>query len=139
MAERKSMSTAQITWQRQNTRQVGLRLNRNQDSDIIDYLESTGSPSQTIRRLIREEIARTGWKPQESATRPASLSLDGGATWITPDSLPAAEAAIAANWDAITAAMDQDLYADTDANFSPCSLPDFLRHYLAAAGKDLIV
>lgn len=133
------MSTAQITWQRQNTRQVGLRLNRNQDSDIIDYLESTGSPSQTIRRLIREEIARTGWKPQESATRPASLSLDGGSTWITPDSLPAAEAAIAANWDAITAAMNQDLYADTDANFSPCSLPDFLRHYLDAAGKDLIV
>ena len=133
------MSTAQITWQRQNTRQVGLRLNRNQDSDIIDYLESTGSPSQTIRRLIREEIARTGWKPQQPATRPASLSLDGGATWITPDSLPAAEGSIAANWDAITAAMDQDLYADTDANFSPCSLPDFLRHYLAAAGKDLIV
>ena len=133
------MSTAQITWQRQNTRQVGLRLNRNQDSDIIDYLESTGSPSQTIRRLIREEIARTGWKPQQPATRPASLSLDGGATWITPDSLPAAEAAIAANWDTITAAMDQYLYADTDANFSPCSLPDFLRHYLAAAGKDLIV
>lgn len=133
------MSTAQITWQRQNTRQVGLRLNRNQDSDIIDYLESTGSPSQTIRRLIREEIARTGWKPQQPATRPASLSLDGGATWITPDSLPAAEGAIAANWDAITAAMDQDLYAETDANFSPCSLPDFLRHYLSAAGKDLIV
>lgn len=133
------MSTAQVKWQRANTRQVGLRLNRKQDGDIIDYLESTGAPSQTIRRLIRDEIARTGWKPQEAATRPASLSLDGGATWITPDSLPAAEAAIASNWDAITAAMDQELYADTDANFSPCSLPDFLRHYLAAAGKDLIV
>ena len=133
------MSTAQVKWQRANTRQVGLRLNRKQDGDIIDYLESTGAPSQTIRRLIRDEIARTGWKPQQPATRPASLSLDGGTTWITPDSLPAAEGAIAANWDAITAAMDQDLYADTDANFSPCSLPDFLRHYLAASGKDLIV
>lgn len=133
------MSTAQYTWQKANTRRIELRLNRNQDGDIIDYLAAMDAPQQYIRRLIRDEITRTGWKPQQPAARPASLSLDGGATWITPDSLPAAEAAIAANWDAITAAMDQDLYADTDANFSPCSLPDFLRHYLDAAGKDLIV
>lgn len=133
------MSTAQYTWQKANTRRIELRLNRNQDGDIIDYLAAMDAPQQYIRRLIRDEIARTGWKPQQPATRPASLSLDGGTTWITPDSLPAAEGAIAANWDAITAAMDQDLYADTDANFSPCSLPDFLRHYLDAAGKDLIV
>nr|DAF68068.1 MAG TPA: hypothetical protein [Caudoviricetes sp.] len=133
------MSTAQITWQRQNTRQVGLRLNRNQDADIIDYLESTGSPSQTIRRLIREEITRTGWTPTPPRSPAASLSLDGGQTFTPPEDLDYIDSAIAANWDAITAAMDQDLYADTDANFSPCSLPDFLRHYLAAAGKDLIV
>lgn len=133
------MSTAQYTWQKANTRRIELRLNRNQDGDIIDYLAAMDAPQQYIRRLIRDEIARTGWKPQQPATRPASLSLDGGTTWITPDSLPAAEGAIAANWDAITAAMDQDLYADTDANFSPCSLPDFLWHYLAASGKDLIV
>ena len=133
------MASAQVAWQKVNTKEVKLRLNRNQDPDIIAFLESTGAAQQTIRRLIRDEIARTGWKPQQPAPRPASLSLDGGATWIAPDSLPAAEGAIAANWDAITAAMDQDLYADTDANFSPCSLPDFLRHYLDAAGKDLIV
>lgn len=133
------MSTAQVTWQRQNTRQVGLRLNRNQDADIIDYLESTGSPSQTIRRLIREEIARTGWTPTPPRSPSASLSLDGGQTFTPPEDLDYIDGAIAARWDAITAAMDQDLYADTDANYSPCSLPDFLRHYLAAAGKDLIV
>lgn len=133
------MSTAQYTWQKANTRRIELRLNRNQDGDIIDYLAAMDAPQQYIRRLIRDEIARTGWKPQQPATRPASLSLDGGTTWITPDSLPAAATTIAANWDAITAAMDQNLYADTDANFSPCSLPDFLRHYLDAAGKDLIV
>lgn len=133
------MSNAQVTWQRNNTRQVGLRLNRNQDADIIDYLESTGSPSQTIRRLIREEIARTGWTPTPPRSPSASLSLDGGQTFTPPEDLDYIDGAIAANWDAITAAMDQDLYADTDANFSPCSLPDFLRHYLAAAGKDLIV
>lgn len=133
------MSTAQYTWQKANTRRIELRLNRNQDGDIIDYLAAMDAPQQYIRRLIRDEIARTGWTPTPPRSPAASLSLDGGTTWITPDSLPAAEAAIAANWDAITAAMDQDLYADTDANFSPCSLPDFLRHYLDAAGKDLIV
>lgn len=56
------MSTALIRWQAENTKQVNIRFNRNQDGDIIEYLESTGSPSQTIRRLIRDEIARTGWE-----------------------------------------------------------------------------
>lgn len=132
------MSTAQVKWQRANTRQVGLRLNRKQDGDIIDYLESTGAPSQTIRRLIRDEIARTNWQPAPTRPPVPALSLDGGETFLSPDDLEDCPG-ISARWDAITAAMDQALYADTDANFSPCSLPDFLRHYLDAAGKDLIV
>lgn len=133
------MSTAQYTWQKANTRRIELRLNRNQDGDIIDYLAAMDAPQQYIRRLIREEIARTGWTPTPPRSPSASLSLDGGQTFTPPEDLDYIDSAIAANWDAITAAMDQDLYADTDANFSPCSLPDFLRHYLAAAGKDLIV
>lgn len=133
------MSTAQYTWQKANTRRIELRLNRNQDGDIIDYLAAMDAPQQYIRRLIRDEIARTGWKPKQPATRPASLSLDGGQTFTPPEDLDYIDGAIAARWDDITAAMDEGLYADTDANFSPCSLPDFLRHYLAAAGKDLIV
>lgn len=132
------MSSAQVTWQRANTKQVGLRLNRNQDGDIIDYLEASGTPSQTIRRLIREEIARTGWQPA-TAPHPASLSLDGGATWIPPEALPAAESAIAARWDDITAAMDTQIYDDISANFSPCPLPEFVRHYLEQSGDDLTV
>lgn len=132
------MSTAQVKWQKANTRQVGLRLNQNQDADVIAYLESSGSPTQTIRRLIRDEIARTNWQPAPTRPPVPALSLDGGETFLSPDDLEDCPG-IAARWDAITAAMDQDLYADTDANFSPCSLPDFLRHYLDAAGKDLIV
>lgn len=132
-------NTALNTWQKANTVQVKLRFSRNQDADSIAFLQSTGSPTQTIRRLIREEIARTGWTPTPSRTASASLSLDGGQTFTPPEDLDYIDSAIAARWDDITAAMDQDLYADTDANFSPCSLPDFLRHYLAAAGKDLIV
>ena len=66
------------------------------------------------------------------------MSLDGGTPWIPPDSLPAAEATIAANWDAITAAMDPQLYEDIDTNYSPCPLPDFVAHYLERSGADLI-
>jgi hypothetical protein len=133
------MSTAQVAWQREKTQRVCLRFNRVNDADVLEYLTATGAPLQEIRRLIREEIARTGWTPTPPRTASASLSLDGGQTFTPPEDLDYIDSAIAANWDAITAAMDQDLYADTDANFSPCSLPDFLRHYLAAAGKDLIV
>lgn len=133
------MSTAQYTWQKANTRRIELRLNRNQDGDIIDYLAAMDAPQQYIRRLIRDEIARTGWTPTPPRSPAASLSLDGGQTFTPPEDLDYIDSAIAARWDDITAAMDQDIYADTDANFSPCSLPDFLRHYLDAAGKDLIV
>ena len=56
------MSTEQITkWQKNNTKLIGLRLNQSKDSDIINYLEETGAPLKTIRRLVRDEIARTGW------------------------------------------------------------------------------
>lgn len=61
------MSTEQTTrWQKNNTKLIGLRLNQSKDSDIINYLEATGAPLQTIRRLIREEIARTGWNADGS-------------------------------------------------------------------------
>ena len=133
------MSTAQIAWQREKTQRVCLRFNRINDADVLEYLTATGAPLQEIRRLIREEIARTGWTPTPPRSPDASLSLDGGQTFTPPEDLDYIDGAIAARWDDITAAMDQNIYADTDANFSPCSLPDFLRHYLAAAGKDLIV
>lgn len=133
------MSSAQVAWQRANTKQVGLRLNRNQDGDIIDYLEATGTPSQTIRRLIREEIARTGWVAPSAAPHPASMSLNGGESWILPEELEDEEGAIASRWDDITAAMEPQLYEDTDANYSPCSLPEFIRHYLEQSGQDLVV
>lgn len=60
------MSTAHDDWQKANTKQLLLRLNKNQDGDIVAYLESTGAPAKTIRRLIREEIARTGWEASGS-------------------------------------------------------------------------
>lgn len=135
-----SRTTAQVAWQRSNTKLIGLRLNRNQDAAVIAFLEQSAEPpTQLIRRLIREEITRTGWTPPAAATRPASLSLDGGDSYITPEELQGHQSAIADNWDTITAAMDPEVYADTDANFSPCPLPEFVAHYLERAGKDLIL
>lgn len=65
------MSTEQVTkWQKNNTKLIGLRLNQSKDSDIINYLDATGSPLQTFRRLVREEIARTGWTAESGKNRP---------------------------------------------------------------------
>ena len=133
------MSTAQIRWQKEKTQRICLRFNRSADADILAYISQRGEPLQLIRRLIREEIARTGWTPPVAAPRPASLSLDGGDSYITPEELDSHRHAIADNWDTITAAMDPEVYADTDANFSPCPLPEFVAHYLERAGKDLIL
>lgn len=133
------MSTAQIRWQKEKTQRICLRFNRSADADILAYISQRGEPLQLIRRLIREEITRTGWTPPAEVPRPASLSLDGGESYITPEELPDHRHAIADNWDTITAAMDPEAYADTDANFSPCSLPEFVAHYLERAGKDLIL
>lgn len=132
------MSTAQVRWQQANTRQVGLRLNQNQDADVIAYLESSGSPTQTIRRLIREEIARTGWQPAPARPAGPALSLDGGETFLSPDDLEDSPD-LSTRWDAITAAMEPELYAAIDEDYSPCPLSEFVRHYLEAAGKDLVV
>lgn len=133
------MSTAQIRWQKEKTQRICLRFNRSADADILAYISQRGEPLQLIRRLIREEITRTGWTPPPEVPRPASLSLDGGESYIAPEELPDHRHAIADNWDTITAAMDPEVYADTDANFSPCPLPEFVAHYLERAGKDLIL
>lgn len=133
------MSSALIAWQKANSKQINMRLNRNQDGDIIDYLNTIEAPQQFIRRLIREEITRTGWTAPSASPHSAALSLDGGESWILPEELEEEEGAIAARWDDITAAMEPQLYEDTDANYSPCSLPEFVRHYLERSGQDLIV
>ena len=132
------MSTAQVLWQKSNTKEVKLRLNRNQDPDIISYLESTGTAQQTIRRLIRDEIARTNWQPAPARPAGPALSLDGGETFLSPDDLEDSPD-LSTRWDAITAAMEPELYAAIDEDYSPCPLSDFIRHYLDAAGKDLVV
>ena len=50
--------TPQERYDRDNTVRVQLKLNKTIDKDILDYLEATGNKQGTIKRLIREEMAR---------------------------------------------------------------------------------
>lgn len=48
-------SEAKKRWMKENTVQIGLKLNKNTDGDILDYL--AGKPNQTeIKRILREYI-----------------------------------------------------------------------------------
>lgn len=42
-----------------NTVQVKFKLNKNTDADIIEYLDSLENKQGTVKRLIRDEIARS--------------------------------------------------------------------------------
>ena len=42
-----------------NTIQVKLKLNSNTDADIIEFLNNSGNKQGTIKKLIRDEIARS--------------------------------------------------------------------------------
>ncbi len=45
-------------WQKQNTKYYGIRINRNQDGDIIDAIERNGSFPQYVRQLIKADIEK---------------------------------------------------------------------------------
>ena len=53
---------AQNEWIKKNTRLVAIKLSRLSDTDIIDRLESQDSMQGYIKRLIREDIAKDGWR-----------------------------------------------------------------------------
>jgi len=48
----------QAKYDRKNTRQVVLKLNRGTDADILGRLDATDNKQGYIKRLIREDIAR---------------------------------------------------------------------------------
>ena len=51
--------TPQERYDKANTIRVQLKLVKSTDADIIEYLESCGNKQGTIKRLIREEMARS--------------------------------------------------------------------------------
>lgn len=55
---------AQAKYDKENIRSVGLKFHIKNEADILERLD-TAKPSKMgyIKRLIREDIDRTGWKP----------------------------------------------------------------------------
>ena len=52
------MSTPQERYDRNNTVQVKLKLNRKTDADIIEYLNTLDNKQGTLKELIRKEIRK---------------------------------------------------------------------------------
>lgn len=50
---------AQAKYDRANTKQVALKLNRTTDSDILAHLRTVGNVQGYIKRLIREDMGGT--------------------------------------------------------------------------------
>ena len=55
-------SQAKKDWDRKNTRQISIKLNRNTDADILQKIESMASYAGYIKELIRRDIARSETK-----------------------------------------------------------------------------
>lgn len=51
---------AQARYDRANTKQVLLKLNRNTDGDILERLQQVGNVQGYIKSLIRRDIAEIG-------------------------------------------------------------------------------
>ena len=50
--------TPQERYDKEHTVRVQLKLHKEHDKDVLDYLENTGNKQGTIKRLVREELAR---------------------------------------------------------------------------------
>lgn len=48
----------QERYDRANTVRVAIKLNKNTDADIIEYLEKSGNKQGLVKELIREEIRK---------------------------------------------------------------------------------
>ena len=49
---------ASMKYDKENTKDVRVKLNKRTDADIIEYLEACSNKQGEIKRLIREEIRR---------------------------------------------------------------------------------
>lgn len=55
---RDALNKRAYAWDKQNTRYIGLKLNRHTDADIIARLESVDGMQGYLKALIRADIAR---------------------------------------------------------------------------------
>lgn len=55
--QRKKWNTYNNKYAKKNYKSICLKLNKNTDKDIIDYLTSNGgSPTQVIKTLVKEKL-----------------------------------------------------------------------------------
>ncbi len=64
-----SQARAQAAYDRKNTVRLSLKLNVRTDKDIIQWIRSQKSMQDTIKQLIREEIARTDPQNQQNGLK----------------------------------------------------------------------
>ena len=55
-----SRTRANLRYQKKNIKQMKLDLNRNTDSDIIHFLDQCKNKQGYIKKLIREDMKKTG-------------------------------------------------------------------------------
>jgi len=63
-----SQARAQAAYDRENTVRLSLKLNVRTDKDIIQWIRSQKSMQDSIKRRVREEIAKT--EPQNQPDKP---------------------------------------------------------------------
>lgn len=49
-------TAAKIAWERENTKQIKLKLNKRTDADIIEWIEKQESKQGAIKKAIRKQI-----------------------------------------------------------------------------------
>ena len=54
-----NMTESQRKYDAKNTRTFTLKLNKNTDADIIDYLEKTGNVQGCIKELLRRRLCKS--------------------------------------------------------------------------------
>ena len=52
--ESKKQSKAKADWMKENSKMYGLRVMKNTERDIFDFLQSAENPSATIKAALRE-------------------------------------------------------------------------------------
>lgn len=57
---RLALNRARDRYDRENTRQIKIKLNRKTDADILSKLEAEPNVQGYIKRLVREDIQRGG-------------------------------------------------------------------------------
>lgn len=68
--QKESRRKAQAKYNATNTTFIGLRFNNNSDWDIVAKLKAVPSKIIYVRRLIRDDIKRTGFDPGPKPKKP---------------------------------------------------------------------